>query len=59
MREVKNIKREPRVVNLVGHTNAIYIPPRGKVALTETEFNSVEIKALIREGYLRETGGSN
>lgn len=54
MYTVMNPKRRQRVINLPNKT--LYLDGRGRAVLTEAEFNSVEVQALLREGYLKVVG---
>lgn len=54
---VLNVTRRQKVVNLPSRKNALYLPPRGRVLLTEEDFKSVDVQALLRQGILRQIGG--
>jgi len=55
MHTIKNKKRHQRTINLPN--KSLYLGPRGKAVLTDEEFKSQEVQALIRRGYLAEVGG--
>jgi len=54
---VQNVTRRQKVLNLPSRKDALYLPPRGKALLTEEEFKSTDVQALVRQGFLRLIGG--
>ena len=56
---VLNVTRRKKVINLPSRKGALHLPPRGRALLTEEEFNSTDVQALIRIGILRVIGGES
>jgi len=57
MKTVMNVTRNLLTINIDGRNGAIYLPKRGKILLTTEEYASLDVKALVRGGYLRVIGG--
>ena len=56
---VLNVTRRQKVINLPSRKEGVYLPPRGRALLTEEEFKSPDVQALMRYGILRVIGGES
>jgi len=59
MKTVMNVSKNTKTINLNGKKSSLYLPRRAKAQLTEQEFGSPDVQALIRNGYLRVLGGDS
>lgn len=59
MKTVMNVSRNSKTINLEGQKDGLHLPRRAKVALTEKQFMSQDVQALVRRGYLRVLGGDS
>ena len=57
MKTVMNVTRNLLTINLDGQEEGLYLPKRAKAILTAEQFASLDVKALVRGGYLRVVGG--
>ena len=56
MYTVKNKTRDMVVVNVKNESGkwvGLYIPKRGRIALTEDQWNSPDVQAKVRQGVLK------
>lgn len=57
MKTVMNVTRNTLTINLDGEKEGLHLPRRAKAVLTDKQYKSTHVQALVGDGYLRVLGG--